>query len=191
MDLGGGLGGEVSLRAWTKGDVQSEPVSLQQAARGGDQEHVGQTWHLFVAMQRALHHVGNAAFQVCQDRFARAVLEAQTEKTRLAHSAAAHLLRFILERGEFRHRCAERFSACPGREGRRYHAERRACGLISNRNSRSISATNSGIPSPVLQFVNRNGLLPRIIRESCFITSRLAPTWRASSVLLITRIPDY
>src|SRR5258705_8317355 len=191
MDLGCRLGGEVHLRARTKGDVQSEPVSLQQAARGSDQEHVGKTRHLFVAMQRALHHVGSASLQVCQDRFAGAVLETQTEETRLAHSAAAHLRRLILERGEFRHRYAERFSACPGRKGGRYHAERRARGLISNRNSRSISATNSGTPSPVLQFVNRNGLLPRIISESCFITSRLAPTWGARSVLLITSMSEY
>src|SRR6185369_17532950 len=144
----------------------------------------------FVAMQRALHHVRRAAFQVCQDRFAGAVFETQTEEACLAHSAAAHLRRLILERSEFRHRCAERFGACPGREGSRYHAERRARGLISNRNSRSISATSSGIPSPVLQFVNRNGLLPRIIRESCSITSRLAPTWGARSVLLITRMSE-
>src|ERR1700687_712834 len=141
------------LRARTKRDVQSEPVSLQQAARGGDQENVGQTWHLFVAMQRALRHIGRAAFQGCQDRFARAVLETQTEETRLAHSAASHLGRLILERGELRPRCAECFSAGPGREGRGYHAGSRCRGLMSNRNSRSISATNSGTPSPVLQFV--------------------------------------
>ena len=103
MDLGCRLGGEVRLRTRTKGDVQCEPVSLQQAARGGDQEHVGQAWHLFVAMQRALHHVGRTAFQVCQDRVARAVFETQAEETRLAHSAAAHLRRLILERGELRH----------------------------------------------------------------------------------------
>ena len=85
MDLGCRLRGDVRLRARTKGDVQSEPVSLQQAARGGDQEHVGQAWH-FVR-----RNATRAA--PCRERdvpglpgsfVPESVLETETEETRLA-----------------------------------------------------------------------------------------------------------
>ena len=167
MDLGCRLRGDVRLRARTERDVESEPVSLQQAARGGDQEHVGQVRHFLVAIQRALRHVRRAAFKVRQDRLATAVLEAKTQETGLADRAAPHLRRLVLERRQLRSRCAERFGASPTeREAAGIMLTSGARGFMSNRNSLSISSTSSGMPSPVLQLVNRNGLLPRISRES-------------------------
>ena len=70
VDLGCRLRGDVRLRAGAERDVESKPVSLQQAAGGRDQEHAGQVRHLLVAIQRALRHVGRTALEVRQDRAA-------------------------------------------------------------------------------------------------------------------------
>ena len=166
----------MSLCVRAERDVEREPISLEDASCGGDQEHVSKIRHRLVAIQRALRHVGRAPIEVCQDGPAPAPLEAKTQEAGLADRAAPHLRRLVLKRREFRQRRAERFRTGPGSGGRRHQAGVRSCCLRSNRNSFSISATSSGMPSPVLQLVNRNGLLPRISRESCSITSRLAPT---------------
>src|SRR6516164_4362841 len=57
----------------------------------------------------------------------------------------------------------------------------------SYNNSRRIHVTTSPRPTPLLRFVNTNGRSPRISLASRAITSRLAPTWGARSILLITR----
>ena len=41
-------------------------------------------------------------------------------------------------------------------------------------------------PCPVFRLLNRKGRAPRIFRASRSITSRLAPTWGARSILLMT-----
>src|SRR5438876_4759262 len=57
---------------------------------------------------------------------------------------------------------------------------------FSNSNSRRIHVTTSSTPARVFRLVNTNGFLPRISRESRSITLKLAPTYGARSVLLIT-----
>src|SRR5918996_182488 len=54
-------------------------------------------------------------------------------------------------------------------------------------NSRRIHATTPSRPAPPLRFMKTNGRSPRIILASRAMTSRLAPTCGARSILLITR----
>src|SRR5262249_14299033 len=56
----------------------------------------------------------------------------------------------------------------------------------SNSRSLRIQDTTSSRPDPLLRLVNTNGRSPRIVLESRAITSRLAPTYGARSILLIT-----
>src|SRR5208337_5284598 len=146
-----------------------------------------------VAMQRALREIRRARFEVREHRAFPTLLEAQPQEAALADRAALHLRRFVLERRELRPR-QDVAARCLRRQwhplDRAHHTARRAGGGRSNSRSLRINSTRAGMPSPVLQLVNRNGLSPRIMRESRSITSRLAPTWEARSVLLITRMSD-
>src|SRR5262249_37354084 len=178
------------LGAGAERDVESKPVSLQEAACGGDQEYASHVRHFLIGIERTLHHVRRTAIEVRQDRVAAASLEAKPQETRLAGRATFHLQRLVLKRRQFWKRCTKGLGGRARIRRCRHHAGLRACRSMSNSSSLSISSTSSGMPSPVLQLVNRNGLLPRISRESCFITSRLAPTWGAKSVLLMTRMSE-
>src|SRR5262249_36624023 len=190
VNLGRRLRGDVRLRARTKRDIERKTVALQQASGRGDQEHAGETRHFRIAIQRALNHIWCAALQVLQDCLLVPPLEAETQETSLTDGAALHLKRLVLKRDQFRQRSAELLRAGPWTGGGGDHADLCTRGSMSKRNSLLISSTSSPIPSPVLQLVNRNGLLPRISPESLCITSRLAPTWGAKSILLMTRMSE-
>ena len=107
-----------------------------------------------------------------------AALEAQAQEAGLADGAArasaaarpgsAQAPRRRGHRRPRRARAVEAQPRCPSRGCR--------SSFRSNSRSLRISSTSSGMPSPVRQLVNRNGLSPRISFESCAITSRLAPT---------------
>src|SRR4029077_3939925 len=190
MNFGRGLRGHMRLRARPEFDLEHKAVALQETTCCGDHEHMGKPRRTVVTVERALGHVRSAAVQVRKDRLLAAQFEAETQEARLAHRAAFHLRRFVLKRRKFFSRRTKSLGGMPGRGDRRRHADLFRGTSRSNSKSCTMSSTSAGIPSPVLQLVNRNGLLPRIRCESCFITSRLAPTCGARSVLLMTRMSD-
>src|SRR5262245_61140856 len=176
-------------------DFDREPVALQHAAGRGDHEEPCEVRQRRVRVQRALRQVRRTAIEVRKDGALAATFEAEPEQTGLADRAARHLRRLVPEGGELRPRQAERLARGPGGEHRRAFGEAHYAGCPagssrSNSRSRRIRSTSAWMPSPVLQLVNRNGFSPRITRESRAITSRLAPTCGARSVLLMTRMSD-
>src|SRR5689334_4618363 len=171
-------------------DLERKAVALQETAGRGDHEDMGKPRHTVVTVESALGHVRRAAVKIREDCLLAAQFEAETQEARLTHCAAFHLRRLVLKRRKFPRRCTESFGGMQGRGDRRRHADLFRGISRSNSKSRTMRSTSAGIPSPVLQLVNRNGLLPRIRCESLFMTSRLAPTCGARSVLLMTRMSD-
>ncbi len=180
MDLRGRLSGYVRLRSVTEVHVQRQTVPLQHAPRRRDDEHARQLRHAFVPVQRPLHQVRHATVQPRQDAAVVAAFETEVQISGLANGTARHLRRFIPIRRELRRMQPEAcITACGnGCQQRRcdWRIQAASLSLRSNRMSCRIRLTSSAMPSPVRQLVNTNGLPPRIRRESCSITSRLAPT---------------
>src|SRR5207249_10374261 len=146
-------------------------------------------------MQRALREVRGTRVEIGEDRAIAAALESEAQVTRFAHRATAHLRRLVaIERELRRHRklgiARPRCRQPPYPLGRAHQRVCLAGSFKSKRSSLRISSTSAEIPSPVRQLVNRNGLSPRMSFESCAISSRLAPTYGARSILLMTRMSD-
>ena len=94
-------------RARAEHDFECEPVSLQQAAGGGNHEYASQLRHRLVAVECALRHVRGATIEVRQDRTVTTALEAKPQETALADGTALHLQRLVLKRSYLRSRSAE------------------------------------------------------------------------------------
>ncbi len=181
VHLGRRLGRDVRARTGRERDFERHAIALQHAASSGDHEQPRHVRQRLVAMQRALREVGRARFQVGQDRAPAPAFEAKTQEAGFAHRTAAHLRRFVNIRRESRGHPRLTLRRRGGCEPRRFldHAHQAGClvgTLRSNSRSSTIRSTSAGMPSPVRQLVNRKGLSPRMIFESCSITSRLAPT---------------
>jgi hypothetical protein len=86
----------MGVTAWAYRDIQREAVTLQHGSRGRNDKDVRQLGHFFIAVERPLRHVGNAAIKICENCPFAATLEAKGEKPRLANSPAFHLARLIL-----------------------------------------------------------------------------------------------
>src|SRR4051812_26311485 len=179
----------MGARALLQSDVERHPVTLQQAACRRDQEHMGEIGHGLVAVECALRPIRNAIVEVGQDGAPAAARKTELQKSGLADGTAPHLRRLILKSRELRRKAAERFRRSPGRTGGRHHHATPGS-FRSKSNSVAIRSTSCGMPSPVLQLVNKNGLPPRISCESRRITSRLAPTGGERSVFLMMGMSD-
>src|ERR1700730_5008154 len=125
-------------------------------------------------------------------------LESETQVACLADTAACHLRRFVLVPRELGRLAAKLLHRSPwhgGREPRRDWIEFQTAAFVlsfkSNNMSCEISSTSSAIPSPVRQLVKTNGFSPLIIFESRRMTSRLASTYGAISILLMTKTSDW
>ncbi len=182
VDLGRRLGGDVRARARPERHVERQPVALQHAARRGDHEHPRHVGQRVVAVQRALREVRRARCRdrpgSCARRGARSPgAGSPTCRRRRCASAAAR---------PDRPRTPARQRPSASARGRRRERHARSTAPITRLRRRQLQVEQqvvggsgrpaAGMPSPVLQLVNRNGLSPRISRESCSITSRLAPT---------------
>ena len=102
------------VRALPERNVERHPVTLQQAAGRGDQEHMREIRYGLVAVERALRPIGNAIVEIGQNGAPAAARKTEMQKTGLADGAASHLRRLILERRELRRRAAERLRGSPG-----------------------------------------------------------------------------
>src|SRR5262249_30738909 len=152
-------------------------VALEDAAGVRDDEDARQAGHLLVPVDRPVDDEWGAAEEVGQDRPSATPLEAEPQVRDLAGRAGRQLRGLVLVGGQLRRQVQgpHGFTAFRSRSKSTFSRIRR---------------TRAGMPSLVLQLVNRNGLSPRISRESRSITSRLAPTYGARSILLITRTSD-
>src|SRR5262249_26145247 len=151
-------------------------IALENAAARRDDEHARQVGHALVPVEGLLGQERRAMLDPGQDRAPVAALEAEGEMRALARRPRAALARLILVGGQL------------AGVAERRHARAGPAGLTSRSKSTPwrTSSTRAGMPSPVLQLVNTNGRAPRISRESSSMTARLAPTYGARSVLLMT-----
>src|SRR4029079_6032429 len=187
VNFGRGLAGHMRVCARSERNLARKAGALQKTPGCGDHEYMSEARHAVIAIERALGHIRRATVKVREDRLLAAQFEAETQEARLANGAAFHLRRFVLKRRKFRSRCTECLGGLPGRGGRQRHAGLFLGTSRSTSKDCTMRSASQGIPSPVFQLVNRNGFLPRMSCESLFITSRLAPTCGARSVLFITR----
>ncbi len=132
-------------------------------------------------MEGALREKRRTRLEVGQDRAFVAAFESEAQVPGLARCAAPHLRRLVLVLGKFRKERTRQAAGNDRGDQRRLPESAHQAGCLvgslrSNSKSSTMRSTSAGMPSPVRQLVNRNGLSPRISFESVAITSRLAPT---------------
>src|SRR5262249_1287747 len=156
-------------------------VALEDASARGDDVDTCQLRHLLVEVERLLDEQRYAALEVDQHGPVRTPRESEVHEASLPRCAGRELPRLLLVVGKLRRLFDRQWLL---------HAGFTTFGLRSSSKSRSrrMRAVSSRMPVPFLQFVKMNGFLPRMAWASCRITSRLAPTYGARSVLLMTRM---